>query len=192
MNAQIFERRQSSLELVDPASAERRSTLALGSRIFVPCRPGSRPSMKAALLVVILVPILAFAGLLIRGRRLAEAQGYSSARPPESAGRFGTANASLETSVAPPLHHFPTTEPPADLPVQPNSLEAALPPTVTYTISKGDTFGKIAKRLHLPVAAVTRANPGVNPARLQLGQKINVPDTRTTAAAPAPPARTGR
>lgn len=46
---------------------------------------------------------------------------------------------------------------------------------VTYTIKSGDTFWNIAQRNYTTVAAIVTANPSVDPAALQIGQKIVLP-----------------
>lgn len=51
-----------------------------------------------------------------------------------------------------------------------------------YTIRAGDTFFKIASTYKITVEALMRANPGVNPNNLQIGQVICIP----TAAPPTP------
>ena len=54
-----------------------------------------------------------------------------------------------------------------------------------YTIAKGDYLEKIAKNFHVSVSAITAANPGIQPTKLQIGQKILIPAPGTPAA-PAP------
>ncbi len=49
-----------------------------------------------------------------------------------------------------------------------------------YTIAPGDTLWAIAQRFGITVQALLAANPGVDPARLRVGQQITVP----TAAQP--------
>lgn len=44
-----------------------------------------------------------------------------------------------------------------------------------YTIRAGDTFSTIAARYRITVDALLRANPGVNPNRLFIGQQICIP-----------------
>ncbi len=50
-----------------------------------------------------------------------------------------------------------------------------------YTIQAGDTFYLIARRYGISTDALIRANPGVDPNRLMIGQRICIPLT------PAPP-----
>ena len=56
-----------------------------------------------------------------------------------------------------------------------------------YTVEKGDTPEKIARKLGVKLQALLDANPGLDPKKLQVGQKLSVPG----AAAPAPTAAPG-
>jgi len=56
---------------------------------------------------------------------------------------------------------------------------------VAYTIRRGDSFYLIAQRNGIPLANLLTANPGVDPARLQVGQVICVPSV--TPPPPPPP-----
>ncbi len=66
-----------------------------------------------------------------------------------------------------------------------------------YTIVVGDNFSTLAKKFHVTVNAITNANPGVEPTKLQIGQKIHIPAPTTPAAtsaaagSPAPEAMNG-
>ncbi|MCR4427629.1 MAG: LysM peptidoglycan-binding domain-containing protein [Firmicutes bacterium] len=51
-----------------------------------------------------------------------------------------------------------------------------------YIIRPGDTFYALARRFGTTVDAIARANPGVVPQQLRVGQRICIP-----VAAPAPP-----
>ena len=73
----------------------------------------------------------------------------------------------------------PATAVPASKPV----AAASAPPTV-HVVNHGDTLLSVARRNHVSVAELARAN-GIEPsAKLPLGMKLNVPGTKTTAAAP--------
>ncbi len=52
----------------------------------------------------------------------------------------------------------------------------------SYAIAKGDTLGALAKRNGVTVKAMLAANPGVNPNRLKIGQKITIPAASATPA----------
>jgi peptidoglycan endopeptidase LytE len=74
----------------------------------------------------------------------------------------------------------------------PTSVEAAPPPaaptgTTEYTVVKGDYLEKIAKNSHVSVKAITDANPGIEPTKLKIGQKLHIP----AAAVPSATAATG-
>jgi spore germination protein len=44
-----------------------------------------------------------------------------------------------------------------------------------YQIKKGDMLWKLAQQFHTNTAAIIAANPGIDPNRLVIGQKINIP-----------------
>jgi LysM repeat protein len=75
----------------------------------------------------------------------------------------------------------------APVPVETPPPLAAPAGATEYTIAKGDIFSTIAKKFHVSVKAITDANPGVEPTKLQIGQKIHIP----AAAAPTAPPATG-
>jgi LysM repeat protein len=68
---------------------------------------------------------------------------------------------------------------PAKAPKGTPSAEGSAPGTIsadgTYTIKSGDSLAKIARANGISLADLTAANPGVNPKRLKVGQKINLP-----------------
>jgi len=58
----------------------------------------------------------------------------------------------------------------------------AVPTAATeYTIVKGDTFERIAKNSHVSIKAIADANPGIEPTKLKIGQKIHIPSPSTLA-----------
>ncbi|ACL69884.1 LysM peptidoglycan-binding domain-containing protein [Halothermothrix orenii] len=61
---------------------------------------------------------------------------------------------------------IPLATPPVDCP----------PGSITYTIKRGDTFYSIARRYNITVDELRRANQGINPEALLVGQKICIPD----------------
>jgi LysM repeat protein len=70
--------------------------------------------------------------------------------------------------VAPPDTNY--------IPPPPPSIENTLLPTLSeHTIIKGDTFAILAKKYGVTTKAIEAANPGVNPTRLKIGQKIKIP-----------------
>jgi peptidoglycan endopeptidase LytE len=89
--------------------------------------------------------------------------------------------------AAPPTAATPTPPPMAAPP-------AVAPPVAEgqdYTVVKGDTFATIAKKSGVSVKAMETANPGVDPKKLQIGQKLHVPAPTSATTAGAPMAAPG-
>jgi len=53
--------------------------------------------------------------------------------------------------------------------------------TAVHVVAKGDMLSTIAKKYRVSVRSIEEANPGLNPTRLQIGQKINIPAGAATA-----------
>jgi murein DD-endopeptidase MepM/ murein hydrolase activator NlpD len=73
----------------------------------------------------------------------------------------------------------PVVAPPASKPVA-----AVVTPPSLHVVNRGDTLMSIARRNHISVAELARANNLEPSARLSLGMKLNVPGAKTAAAAP--------
>jgi LysM repeat protein len=84
-----------------------------------------------------------------------------------------------------------------NLPVNPtvttsSGTSAAVTPSTTdnpgvptdYVVAKGDAFVTIAKSKKVTVKMLTEANPGVEPTKLQIGQKLHIPPPIVATAAP--------
>lgn len=56
--------------------------------------------------------------------------------------------------------------------------EPSCPGGTLYTIRAGDTFWQISRRMGIPLDELLAANPGVDPDRLQIGQRICIPGGR--------------
>jgi serine-type D-Ala-D-Ala carboxypeptidase/endopeptidase (penicillin-binding protein 4) len=65
----------------------------------------------------------------------------------------------------------PVQQPAQQQPAQQQPAQAAR----TYTVRAGDTLDRIARNNGTTVAALQRANPGVDPRRIRPGQRINLP-----------------
>ncbi|MGN6369410.1 MAG: LysM peptidoglycan-binding domain-containing protein [Phycisphaerae bacterium] len=51
-----------------------------------------------------------------------------------------------------------------------------------YAIQKGDTIAALAKKNHTTTKAILAANPGINPNRLKVGQKIKIPESNGSSS----------
>lgn len=82
--------------------------------------------------------------------------------------------------VTPPV---PTNVPPVTPPVTPDpGLTSG---ATEHIIQKGETFEKLAKKYGVSVNAIKQANPGVDPTKLKIKQKIAIP-AKPPAGAGAP------
>ncbi|MDE5457834.1 peptidoglycan DD-metalloendopeptidase family protein [Bradyrhizobium sp. CSA112] len=82
-----------------------------------------------------------------------------------------------QTTTAAPA---PALAPPASKPVA-----AAAPAPSVHVVNRGDTLMSIARRNHVPVAELAKANNLDQTAKLSLGMKLTVPGSKSAAAAPA-------
>ncbi|SDK18560.1 MULTISPECIES: peptidoglycan DD-metalloendopeptidase family protein [Bradyrhizobium] len=78
--------------------------------------------------------------------------------------------------AAPVAATAPAVAPPLSRPVAAASS--------VHIVNRGDTLMSIARRNHVPVAELARANNLDTSARLSLGMKLNVPGAKSAAAAP--------
>jgi LysM repeat protein len=90
-------------------------------------------------------------------------------------------NPTPDTNVPPPTPVV-NTPPPVATPPPPPVAEMQ-----EYTIVKGDTYATIAKNNHTTSKAIQNANPGIDPRKLKVGQKIKLPAANSpTSSATAP------
>lgn len=86
----------------------------------------------------------------------------------------------LPTNIAPPpLPESNVVVPPPVLP-PPEKIDTPPPvvppaPASEHVIQKGDTFSGLAAKYGVSVKAIMQANPGVDPTKLQINQKIVIP-----------------
>jgi len=67
-------------------------------------------------------------------------------------------------------------EPVRSAPVTTGKGEPSVPAdSTTHTIASGDTYGKLSVKYKVSVNDLLDANPGVDPRRLRIGQKIVIP-----------------
>jgi murein DD-endopeptidase MepM/ murein hydrolase activator NlpD len=67
----------------------------------------------------------------------------------------------------------------------PNRAVAAAAASTVHVVNHGDTLLSIARRNHVPVGELARANHLEPSAKIKLGMKLSVPGARTAAIAPA-------
>ena len=74
----------------------------------------------------------------------------------------------------------PALTPPASKPIA-----AAAAPSSVHIVNRGDTLMSIARRNHVPVAELAKANNLDQSAKLSLGMKLTVPGAKSAAVAPS-------
>ncbi len=92
----------------------------------------------------------------------------------------------LGKAVGAPTTHIKSTPPPADPGTAPKS--GGDEPGYTYQIKSGDTLLLISQAykeqgIKVSVSDILNANPGLNPKKLYIGQKINIPAKGAVAKA---------
>ena len=69
----------------------------------------------------------------------------------------------------------PAPAPPVGKNGKPAVATGTLDANGNYTVGPGDTISKIAKKFAVKPDAIQAENPGLNPAKLHVGQKIKIP-----------------
>jgi LysM repeat protein len=76
-------------------------------------------------------------------------------------------------TAQPPGGAAPVTSPVA--PITPPTVDPATLTAKEHVIAAGDTLGKVAKDNHISLKTLLEANPNINPTKLKVGQKIQIP-----------------
>jgi LysM repeat protein len=132
-----------------------------------------RSRLKVAVFCVLAVGVAGLTAMLIQGCKREQTEAENQPPPLET-------NATAMNTNLPPVEA-------SNPPVQPPPVVAAPEAAGTeYVVVKGDSLWKIAKKNGVTVKAIEAANPGIDPAKLKVGQKISIP-----AASSAPESATG-
>ena len=129
-----------------------------------------RAKVKLAVFFVLAIHGIGLLALLMQGCRKDE----------PAASTDQTTNTLAQPAFEPTNQVTDTSAPPVVTPSNAAVPAATEPPTLPgvateYTIASGDSFSTIAKKYHVSVKAIMDANPGVEPTKLKLGQKIKIP-----------------
>lgn len=139
-----------------------------------------RSRLKFAVFCVLAVGITSLTAMLIQGCKREQNEAENQA-PTMDTNMMEMADTNLPPPVEasnPPVAPPPVvTAPPVTAPAPPAESE--------YVVVKGDSLWKIAKKNGVSVKALEAANPGVDAARLKVGQKLVVPATASNAAGSA-------
>jgi LysM repeat protein len=131
-----------------------------------------RARVKIAVFVVLAIHGIGLLALLM--------QGCKKEPEPTPGAEQGT---NVSTNIEPPAL------PAAETNVQPTAVtnpapqgvtQPEQPPVTEYAIVQGDTLSTIAKKFHVSLPALMAANPGIEPTKLQIGQKLHIPPPAPT------------
>lgn len=131
-----------------------------------------RSRMKLGVFCVLLVGVVGLTAMLIQGCKR-EQNNEAENQPP------------VDTNMV----VMNTNPPPTEVSNPPVVAPVVVPPPVyavagtEYVVVHGDTLGKIAKRNGLTLKALEAANPGIEPTKLKVGQKLSIPASSGGASA---------
>jgi len=148
-----------------------------------------RERFKIVVWTIVAANVLLFAGLLIQGcQREPVTTGTGDGNPVEttSSDTNGAAMAQQTPGTNAPV--TPTFEAPAKSAATAAAVTSATPNPVQagpkqYVVVKGDSFYKIARANRVSMKSLAEANPGVDSAKLKIGQVLQVPAGAESAAA---------
>ncbi|HEX9046531.1 MAG TPA: LysM peptidoglycan-binding domain-containing protein [Verrucomicrobiae bacterium] len=156
-----------------------------------------RSRLKLAVFCVLAISVTGLVATLIQGCKREAPDQTGNTPPPETnmpplemtnaAMPAATNLAAPMTPPAPPTNVLAPVPVAPVTPVVPQTTETAPAAGTEYVVVSGDTLAKIAKAHGVTVKALQAANPGVDPKKLKLKQKLIIP-AGTTGAAAAPAA----
>ena len=139
----------------------------------------TRSRVKVAVFCVVAINVLGLTALLMQGCKREQTEAEN---PPPSVDT--NLPPVVDTNLPPAVETNPPPTPPAVVtPTPPQPPENA---ATEYVVVKGDSFSKIAKKFNVTVKAVEAANPGVEPTKLKVGQKLSIPAASGNTATPTP------
>lgn len=177
-------------------------------------KANSKTSLPVAFVVFLAIHAVVLGGLLMVGCKPEDSGAKTKATaptndlPPVDAGS-GAAASTNALYTPPPLSNDPIAHvgapvggiaptnglASAPVPPVPEPAPAAAPagttPASEYKVVKGDTFAVIAKKVGSTPQAMAKANPGVNSAKLKIGQTLQVPAGAAAPASATPAATDG-
>jgi LysM repeat protein len=150
----------------------------------------SRARVKIAVFLVLTIHGIGLLALLMQGCKKEDNLGAGSEATNNPAIAFAdpTNTPSLATNE-PALANNLTSPPPA---IETNT--PPIPPVsglTEYTLASGDNFSSLSKKFHVTLKALMDANPGLEPTKLKVGQKINIPPPTTATTPTTSPSGSG-
>ncbi len=131
-----------------------------------------RSRLKLAVLCLSVAGTICLVAMLIQGCKREQAVDDTNNPPPDT-----NAVAAVDTNMPPMVASNPPVAAPPVVVAPPVEN-----PGTEYVVVHGDTLGKIAKRNGVTLSALKAANPGVEPTKLKVGQKLTIPAGGTAPA----------
>lgn len=148
-----------------------------------------KSNVRIAVFTIIAIHAVFFGGLLMQGckrdvPKTTAAQTNKLTLPPLDTNYY--TNVPPEAVTAQPVTPAPGgTQPPVAAAAMPTAPPLEPPAEAKeYIVAKGDSFYKIAKDHGISMAAISKANPGVDPTKLQVGAQLQIPLATTPPPAP--------
>ena len=146
-----------------------------------------RARVKIAVFFVLAVHGVGLLALLLQGCHREDTTSQAS--------QTATNNAlpALEATNPPAVTDSSTLPPPTNQVAAVEQTNQAPVAASEYAVAKGDTYASIAHKFGVSIKAIADANPGVEPTKLQVAQKLHIPaPTKTVvASSTATPAASG-
>jgi LysM repeat protein len=152
-----------------------------------------RARFKIAFFFVLAIHGIGLMALLMQGCRREEPapQPFSDTNAPvvDTLPFEPTNQPSIDTNLAslpvlPDTNAMVPSIPDTSLP--PTQVSEMAPTMQQYKVAKGDTFSTIASKFKVSSSAIQKANPGVEPTKLQINQVLNIPAPTTETSPFAP------
>lgn len=143
-----------------------------------------RSRMKLAVGCAVAISVCGLSAMLIQGCKREQA-------PPDE-NQFADTNVMPMIDTNPPVIPAEPTNPEPVAPIAPVVPptpvipEVQTPATTEYVVVKGDYMAKIAKEHGVSLKALEAANPNVQPTRLRIGEKLQIPAPTATGNSAAP------
>jgi LysM repeat protein len=151
--------------------------------------------IRIAIITILAVHVVLLLALLMAGCKKTSDQQAKNDAPADLTPTFDPNSLPVATNAPPPLpppmpnNASTLVTPPPTVPTQTTPAPAA--PAMTsfdgteHVVVKGDNFFDLSKKYHVSTTAMKAANPGVDPTKLKIGQKLKIPTVSSTAATPA-------
>lgn len=144
--------------------------------------------VRIAFFTILAIHVVLLGALLLQGCKKTDGAGEQPQAAAPTNQPYPPFDATAPPPSTPPVASAPTTPPPETVTPPPPAPVTEPPRTMgaarEHTVARGDYYAALATKYGVTIKAIAAANPGVNPTRLQIGQKLNIPAPTTDTTAP--------